>query len=65
MDLQKGLPVTHVTHDEIIKAMCTCVLCGTPLKFHHVTDFNAKKVQEAAQCPACGIKSKVNTFNLQ
>lgn len=65
MELERGVPITHVSHDEIIKAMTTCCLCSTPLVFKHVTDFENKKVQEAAHCPACGIKSRVNEFGLQ
>lgn len=65
MELEKGIPLTHVSKEDVVTAMTTCCLCGTKLVFKHVTDFANKKVQEAAQCPACGIKSKVNEFNLQ
>lgn len=65
MDLQKGIPVTHVTNEEVLKALNTCCLCGSNLKFAHVTNFETNSVQEAAKCTECGIKSKVNTFKLQ
>ncbi len=65
MDFQKGIPATQTTQEDVLKALSTCCLCGTALKFTHLKNDEEKTVQEAAKCPACGIQTKVNTFKLQ
>lgn len=66
MDLQKGIPSDKdTTHEDVVRSLNTCCLCGTSLEFTHVTHTDAHRVQEAAKCPSCGIQTKVNTFILQ
>lgn len=65
MDFQKGIPTSQTTHEDVVKALNTCCLCGTTLEFTHLKNKEERTVQEAAKCPACGIQTKVNTFKLQ
>lgn len=65
MDLQKGFPTVSRPLEDVIEALTTCCVCGGKLVFKHETDFLAQSVVEKGCCPACGIKTKENSFILQ
>lgn len=51
--------------DESVQDHLNCVLCGTPLRFKHKTDFVAQTVIEEAHCPCCLIRTRQNEHRLQ
>lgn len=65
MDLQRGFPRVQRPVEDVIEALTTCCICGTNLKFEHVTDYVNREVTEKGCCPDCGIKTKENKFILQ
>ena len=65
MEVQKGIPIANRKPQELIETMQNCLLCGSPLRFNHVTDFKRHHVLEEGQCPVCGIKNRVSEHVLQ
>jgi hypothetical protein len=63
LEATQTLAAAH--QEESLHQMNSCCLCGTRLKFLHVTNFSTMMVKERAQCPACGIKTKEEDFTLQ
>lgn len=51
--------------EESVGDHLNCVLCGDALHFKHKTDFVEQSVQEDAQCPSCGVRTRQNLYRLQ
>ncbi len=62
-NIQQSIDITP-KKDEFIEKENHCPLCKTELKFQHETNFKTFKVEEKAQCPACGLKIKSRNFDL-
>ena len=52
-------------YEEIIEHLNTCCLCGSPLNFHHETDYIHLTVREEAHCHSCGIRTKTESYTIQ
>lgn len=50
---------------ESLDTHLNCVLCGTPMKFEHKTDFIAQAVTEDAHCPICRVRNRQTSHRLQ
>ena len=64
MDLQKGIPLTQQSSEQIIEALDQCVVCGEKLKYFYKTDQILKQVHEEGRCDWCKIRTKQNVFIL-
>jgi hypothetical protein len=51
--------------DENLDDHFHCVLCGSPLKFKHDTDFANQVVTEEAHCTACNVRNRRSSHGLQ